>query len=86
MLSALLTERFQLQIHHENGQLTGYVLTQGKNGSRLILTPDGQPCEGMHHEGSAGLLVVIGTCVEVANIARFLSGELHAPVENRTKA
>ncbi len=84
MLRYLLTERFQLQIHHENRQLTGYVLTQGKNGSRLVSTPEGQPCEGMHNEGRSGLRVVIGTCVQATNIARFLSGQLQAPVEDRT--
>ena len=40
MLQTLLTERFQLRLHHEKKNLTVYELTIGKSGAKLELFPD----------------------------------------------
>ena len=54
MLQALLADRFKLTIHRETKELSGYTLTGGKNGSKLVEAPAVDPAAPAPAETSGG--------------------------------
>ena len=51
MLQSVLTERFQLRIHHETRELPVYALVAGKNGVKVL--PNQAPCGKPRNGGAA---------------------------------
>jgi uncharacterized protein (TIGR03435 family) len=86
-LQKLLTERFQLQIHHESRELPAYVLTIAKGGAKLTKS-DGDPnkVEGTGFGGPiGGTMVGSGTNVTLTEfIGELQRLALDRPVVDRT--
>jgi uncharacterized protein (TIGR03435 family) len=83
MMQDLLSERFQLRLHHETRDLPVYALVVGKNGAKLkVSDPDAREggsvrsrAEGLHMETKKG---------SMAALARRLSSSAGRPVIDKT--
>jgi len=79
MLQALLAERFQLSLHRETRQITGYSLVVTKNGLKIRPVPTSANnqlnVKGGHMTAQA---------VSLDRLALMLTNILHAPVSNDT--
>jgi uncharacterized protein (TIGR03435 family) len=78
MLQTLLTERFQLKLHRETKEYSGYVLSVGRNGPKLKAVPDQI---GGYSGGANGRLMGKRT---IPQLCETLSGLLMKPVVDET--
>jgi uncharacterized protein (TIGR03435 family) len=77
MLRALLADRFQLKFHHETREMQVYVLTLGKNGSKMKPRIEGDG-------GESTRLVFQGATATGRNVSvRVIAEELQAMVFDR---
>ena len=81
MLQTLFAERFKLTLHHETREMQGYVLSIGKNGSKL------KPTAG----DSSGSRLAMGavrsmhsTNMAISQLIATIRGEVNGPVEDQT--
>jgi uncharacterized protein (TIGR03435 family) len=90
MIRSLLEERFQLRSHSEMRELPVYVLSVGKDGSKLKTAIEGAPgLEGMspgstRTDGSNGKAQMVGTAVPMRTLVVLLSQQLQRPVIDKT--
>lgn len=99
MLQSLLTERFQLSIHHEQKELAAFTLSVGKNGPKIRETssvtpfpPDGFPKvpEGRTEGHFFGMMTADGSMPvtyknqTLADLADHLTTFVQRPVADRT--
>jgi uncharacterized protein (TIGR03435 family) len=92
VLLPVLEDRFSLKFHHENKELTQYVLVAAKAGVKMkdaastesndAKTPDGKP--GSMMRLAPGEL--IGQNISLQDLIRFLSFQFHSPVIDKTGA
>jgi uncharacterized protein (TIGR03435 family) len=85
MLQTLLSDRFQLRVHHETREGAVYDLVVAKNGSKL------QPTKESDNSGTSsgrnpdtGLLTLKGTRRSTEEVAADLSSRLGRPVFDKT--
>ncbi len=87
MLQALLVERFKLIFHHESRPSPGYALVVDKNGLKLKES-DPNSSYNKEHAGQVmfGMTAAprIKGSISMASLARFLSNNLHEPVQDLT--
>jgi uncharacterized protein (TIGR03435 family) len=89
MIQKLLTDRFQLTIHHESKQLSVYAIKAGKSGARLTKSlgdPNGFPAES-GNGGSTGLEVRYSnySMADLAENLQIMGGEQEGrPVVDQT--
>jgi uncharacterized protein (TIGR03435 family) len=84
MMRTLLTERFGLVVHQEERILTSYVLVTDRDAVRVgLTTPPETPDPNPFSMTAAGVLT--GRRVTMEMLARALSSQLGAAVENATK-
>ena len=81
-LQALLRERFELQVHPETRELPLYRLVPGKSGLK-IESADAAASRPPGIQSSCGRM--IGTSTTMANLAVYLSRQLHRPVEDESE-
>ena len=81
MLQALLADRFHLTVHHEQRQLSAYVLTVAKGGLKMKAHPDARP--NYKTPADAAARHVIGT-ISMPILAGYLSYIVNAPVADQT--
>jgi uncharacterized protein (TIGR03435 family) len=85
MLRSLLSERFQLKIHHETRDVPVYVLTVVKNGSKLRSIPDDGTGEGGINIGRGPEGATIRTKkTHLATLNKALYDALGRPVLDKT--
>jgi uncharacterized protein (TIGR03435 family) len=82
MVQSLLEERFQLKVRHESREMSVYILSVGKDGSKLK-TPAGQT-GSMRANGSNGKMTIAGNGAPVNALATFLGQQLRRPVIDKT--
>jgi uncharacterized protein (TIGR03435 family) len=92
VLLPVLEDRFSLKFHHENKELTQYVLVAAKAGVKMkegastetngAKTPDGKPGSMMRLEPGE----LIGQNISLQDLIRFLSFQFHSPVIDKTGA
>jgi uncharacterized protein (TIGR03435 family) len=82
MLQALLADRFQLAVHRETRQVSGYVLVVAKTGSKMTPAKPGQDGSNTSSNGT----YLKATNVTMEALARSLSGirEISKLVVDRT--
>jgi uncharacterized protein (TIGR03435 family) len=80
-LQTLLAERFGLRVHQETRELPMYSLVVAKNGAKIESIADGSAPVGI--QSSCGRIV--GTKSTMANLAVYLSRQLHRPVEDHSE-
>jgi uncharacterized protein (TIGR03435 family) len=79
MLQMTLKERFQLAVHRQNKELSGYVLLVGKNGTKL------HPVEGGGEGAMTGAgLMFEGHKMPLSRLADIISSALRLPVRDMT--
>lgn len=82
MFQTLLADRFQLRFHREKKEITAFVLTVDKSGSKLtrsaLQDPFDIPIKG------AGPGKIVGTRVPMSYFCWFLSQPLNVPVIDQT--
>lgn len=81
-LQALLAERFELRVHTETRELPLYRLVPAKNGPKIAAansTGDSAPSGIQSNCGR-----ITGTRTTMANLAIYLSRQLHRPVEDHS--
>jgi uncharacterized protein (TIGR03435 family) len=80
-LRSLLTERFDLAVHHESRETTVYLLGVSKSGSKMkeITTPGDK--QGLADNGKGKLQ---GYAATMSQLAHALATALEQPVEERT--
>lgn len=79
-LQTLLAERFGVRVHTETRELPMYSLVVVKNGPKVESVADGSGPVGI--QSSCGRMV--GTKATIANLAVYLSRQLHRPVEDHS--
>ena len=84
MLGTLLAARFKLQIHHDTKQFPGFSLIQARGGGALQENPKDCTPGGIRIGGNFGITSVTGICVQPDGLAKFLTYQLQAPVQDRT--
>jgi uncharacterized protein (TIGR03435 family) len=82
MVQSLLDERFQLKVRHETREMPVYILSVGKDGSKLR-SPAGET-GSMRTNGSNGKTNVVATGAPVAALAQMLGQQLRRPVIDKT--
>lgn len=81
----LLADRFQLKVHRETKEMPVYVLTVAKSGSRLqAATDEGGGSNLSSRRADDGKSQLTGKNLPVANLARFLSGQVGRTVIDKT--
>ena len=84
-LQALLADRFQLKAHRETKELPVYELTVAKGGSRLqAAADDGGGSNLSSRRTDDGKSQISGKHFPIANMARFLSGQVGRTVIDKT--
>jgi len=87
MLQALLVERFKLIVHHESRPSPGYALVVDKNGLKFKES-DPNSSYNKEHAGQVTFGMTasprIRGSITMASLARFLSNNLHEPVQDLT--
>lgn len=87
MLEALLVERFKLVFHHESRPSAGYTLVVDKNGPKLKES-DPNSSYNREHTGQVTFGMTASPSIKgsitMASLARFLSNNLHEPVQDQT--
>ncbi len=87
MLQALLVERFKLAVHHESRPSPGYALVVDKNGPKFKES-DPNSSYNKEHAGQVTFGMTasprIKGSITMASLARFLSNNLHEPVQDLT--
>ena|SRR5271165_6532441 len=81
MLQTLLTERFQLSLHHEPKTRSYLALTVGKKGLKIEPTPEGEPPSGSNN----GPGHIITRRINMPILALLLSRFLREPVVDQTE-
>jgi uncharacterized protein (TIGR03435 family) len=77
MLQSLLKERFKLEVHRQNKDLSGYALLVGKNGTKL------HPVEGGGEGSMTGAALVFeGHKMPLSRLADIISSALKMPVRD----
>jgi uncharacterized protein (TIGR03435 family) len=88
MLQALLVERFKLVFHKESKLRAGYALVVDKNGPKLKESDPNSPSTRDHAGevtfGNSPSVSRIKGSMTMAKLARFISTNLDAPVEDLT--
>lgn len=91
LLQNMLTERFDLTVHHESREMRIYDLTVAKNGIKMkqstnpSMAADGlQPPPKTPPTGFHGAVTLNLPAMSTPRFAEFLSGFLDAPVEDAT--
>lgn len=88
MLQALLVERFKLVFHRESKSRAGYSLVVDKNGPKLKESDPNSPSMRAHAGevtfGASPTASQIKGSMTIASLARFVSHNLDAPVEDAT--
>jgi uncharacterized protein (TIGR03435 family) len=88
MLQALLVERFKLVFHKESKLRAGYALVVDKNGPKLRESDPNSPSARAHAGevtfGASPTASQIKGSMTTASLARFVSHNLDAPVEDAT--
>jgi len=84
MAQDLLENRFQLKLHRETRDLPVYVLTRGKKGVKVKVTPDNGRPRGSGGIASMGLGWIQGVNVSMKYFAEALSRYADRPVLDRT--
>ncbi len=79
MMQALLRERFGLEFHHEQKELTAYEMTVAKGGSRM---KEAAPEEKPSRENTA--ISTIAKAMTMRQFADFISQPLRMPVVDHT--
>ena len=79
MLRTLLKDRFQLAVHRQNKDLSGYALVVSRNGTKL------HPVEGGGEGAMTGAgLMFEGHNMPLSRLADIISGVLKTPVKDMT--
>lgn len=79
MLRTLLKDRFQLAVHRQNKDLSGYALVVSRNGTKL------HPVEGGGEGAMTGAgLMFEGHKMPLSRLADIISGVLKTPVKDMT--
>jgi len=81
MLQALLAERFHLTVHHEQRELSAYMLTVAKGGLKMKAHPDARLNYGTPTDAAGRH--IIGT-ISMPILAGYLSYVVNAPVADQT--
>lgn len=87
MLQALVAERFKLIVHHESRPRPGYDLVVDKNGPKF---KESDPNSSYNREHAGQVMFGFGAShrvkgsITMAALARFLSNDLHQPVQDLT--
>jgi uncharacterized protein (TIGR03435 family) len=90
MFRSLLEDRFQLKVHYETREMTGYDLLVAKGGAKLVASsPDSKVASVLR---SAGAFVFPGKeqmrflcrAVTIAEVAGMIGSAVQAPVRDRT--
>ncbi len=81
-LQSLLEERFGLKAHRESKEMPVYALVVAKGGQKL--TEVEKPGPGKPRQMRMGRGELMGTSVQVADLAKSLSERVGRPVEDRT--
>ena len=98
MLQSLLEERFHLQVHHENREMSGYALIVARKGPKLPAPKEGAcatpvpgqpepsapPCGRVRISMSPEGVLLEGGSAAVSELARVLAIPLGRPVVDRT--
>jgi uncharacterized protein (TIGR03435 family) len=84
LLQPLLAERFRLAFHHETKQLPAYVLTVGKNGSKLEAANDGGAELPFKKANKSGGTRIHSAHLTMPQFAELLSRRLGRPVKDMT--
>ena len=82
MLQSLLAERFHLTVHHESKELPFYILSVGKNGTKLTAGTDGPP--GFQIANGAVTLHKLTISVFADRLPSFFRELEHRPTLNQT--
>ena len=82
MVQSLLDDRFQLKVRHETREMSAYILSVSKEGSKLK-QPAGQT-GSMRTNSSNGKINVIGTGAPVLALVQMIGGQLRRPVIDKT--
>jgi uncharacterized protein (TIGR03435 family) len=82
MVQSLLEERFQLKVRHETREMPVYILSVGKDGSKLK-APAGQT-GSMRANSSNGKMSVVGSGAPVTALATFIGQQLRRAVVDKT--
>lgn len=84
-LQVLLADRFQMKAHRETKELPVYELTVAKGGARLqAAADDGGGSNLSSRRGDDGKSQITGKHFPIANLARFLSGQVGRTVIDKT--
>jgi uncharacterized protein (TIGR03435 family) len=87
---SLLEDRFQLKVHYETREMTGYDLLVAKGGAKLLASsPDSKAASVLR---SPGALVLsgkeharfLGKAATIAEVAGIIASAMRAPVRDRT--
>jgi len=85
MIRKLLVDRFQLKFHHDQRELSAYVLTVGKNGQKLTPTQLKGPLPGLGFRPAPGGLMLNVANGTMADLTGFLQNlVLDKPVVDHT--
>ncbi len=79
MLQLLLTERFQMMVHHETKEQPVFVLTIAKGGLKMPIVDDAHPPV---FPANGGNLIGVGT---TSQLAALLAREVERPVVDKTE-
>jgi uncharacterized protein (TIGR03435 family) len=82
-LQGLLTERFQLKLHHEAKEMPAYALTVVKSGFKLKEASETEGC-GTKSKGNGTSVNFTATCVDMARFANYLARVTKQPVSDET--
>jgi uncharacterized protein (TIGR03435 family) len=84
LLQTLLVDRFQLKIHREIRNLTGYSLVLGKGGPKLTVNNGIGGTEGLETRRNNGKAVTIATKKPLDEFVKFLGSQLGGVVTDNT--
>src|SRR5262245_31508398 len=79
MMQKMLADRFELTVHRSEKSFSVYGLVAAKNGIKFKEVPD----TGSNNSSSSGTKYT-GTCVNMENLAAFLSRRVELPVLDMT--
>jgi uncharacterized protein (TIGR03435 family) len=82
-LQGLLTDRFQLKLHHESKEMPAYALTVAKSGFKLKETSETAGC-GTNSKGNGTSINFTATCVDMTKFASYLARVTKQPVSDET--
>jgi uncharacterized protein (TIGR03435 family) len=84
LLQSLLADRFQLNVHREIRNLTGYSLVIGKGGPKLNANNGAEGTEGLETRRNNGKAVTIATKKPLDEFVKFLGSQLGGVVTDNT--